>query len=449
MTPASYVMLGMALIATIFVFAQDETNLTATDNGQSITIHSSTGDDVAILCGSAPSSSDRLGFICPDQVERLESRGTASFPTDPSTDGDYRLERTVSTGIDAVDAWVVADPTDLNWEYGGTALSGPIDTINLVADSPASIVGASTSGTATFTVSVDPLITFEANGTAEHDAPKVNFLDGTNIDITLDTSSNTVATYTVAAPDARDATEFQNVEVSATAPSEEGQYYAYDGTDSFDLTSLVFPFESGSETTLTSAALEVTAGDGIEVTRSGDSNKATYTVASSHDFPCRIKLDGSNNPTRLFTWQSTSNATTTPPWDKYTRATLEHTCEQVFRLTEVEDPVTSVATASYAYVAQPQDRADLLGFVVTIDEQEFQRNTSLANSNTNPPGTATGSFHDVVPVASAASPFGSSWVNPTFTKLTSTTTIGGVVFELWRSTAFTLDDIKVLVTAWR
>ena len=69
MKPSSLIMLMIAVVAIVLVFTEDNhndqghiTNLTANDNGSSLTILSSTGDDVAIPCAGGRD----IGFLCPD-----------------------------------------------------------------------------------------------------------------------------------------------------------------------------------------------------------------------------------------------------------------------------------------------------------------------------------------------------------------------------------------------
>ena len=72
------------------VFTEDDhndaghiTNLTATDDGNSIVIQSSTGNNVAFQCGASDEAGGRVGFICPAQVAELE-RLIELFPTPPA-----------------------------------------------------------------------------------------------------------------------------------------------------------------------------------------------------------------------------------------------------------------------------------------------------------------------------------------------------------------------------
>ena len=72
---SSWLMLMFAVIAIMLAFTQvnhDDgghiTNITATDNGSTLTIQSSTGDDVAIPCAGGRD----IGFLCPDQLAELE-----------------------------------------------------------------------------------------------------------------------------------------------------------------------------------------------------------------------------------------------------------------------------------------------------------------------------------------------------------------------------------------
>ena len=72
---SSWIMLMLAVVAIIIAFTQvthDDgghiTNLTAIDDGSSLTIQSSTGNDVAIRCAGGRD----IGFLCPDQLAELE-----------------------------------------------------------------------------------------------------------------------------------------------------------------------------------------------------------------------------------------------------------------------------------------------------------------------------------------------------------------------------------------
>lgn len=329
---------------------------------------------------------------------------------------------------------------------------------------------------------VDLLFPFEVDGGASLSSAALELAASGNVEVERTGDANTVI-YTFTAPDARDATEFQNVPIVGTTPNdneiwfynvtdnewqlgdvnavqihgvtisdtalEEGQYYAYDGVDSLDPTNLLFTFVSGTEDNLSSASLEIAGGDGITVTRSGDSSQATYTIESNTDLPCRIKLSDVGEFTRLFSWQSAADDQSEVPWDSTTRASLEHTCEQKFRFVRFDDTNGDVA-AAYAYIAQPMNNDDLMGFVVTVDEQELFYSDTLTNTNDDPPGTSTGEFIDVIPVASADSSYGASWSTITFTKMAGTTDIDSVTYEVWRSdSAFTLGDASIIVHSWR
>ena len=76
---SSLIMLMIAVVAIVLVFTEVDhddgghiTNLTATDDGSSLTIQSSTGNDVAIRCAGFGGAGGRVGFLCPGQLAELE-----------------------------------------------------------------------------------------------------------------------------------------------------------------------------------------------------------------------------------------------------------------------------------------------------------------------------------------------------------------------------------------